>query len=32
VAEEVTEALLSFVSDARRAGAEVLIREYSPAA
>ena len=32
VAEDVTEAILSFVGDARRAGAEVLIREYSPAA
>ena len=32
VAEDVTESLLEFVRDARNAGTEVLIREYTPAA
>jgi YgiT-type zinc finger domain-containing protein len=32
VAEDVTESLLDFVRDARNAGTEVLIRQYTPAA
>ena len=32
VAEPITESLLASVREARKAGTEVLIREYSPAA